>query len=161
MDAINQGKLAVNDIIELVRLYPDEFLTALRSPIEALKGIIKNAESAQIENLKGSTDIQKEIIKSISDSLRSVEDTLRLLATQSQSDQLRMEIANRTIKIAEYKMENNKILERINAENNSSREKMQQENNRSWEKLAGIGFVVFAIVVTGLIIISGNKRDRR
>ncbi|HAJ60017.1 MAG TPA: hypothetical protein DCP31_12775, partial [Cyanobacteria bacterium UBA8543] len=61
----------------------------------------------------------------------------------------------------EYKMENNKILERINAENNSSREKMQQENNRSWEKLAGIGFVVFAIVVTGLIIISGNKRDRR
>ncbi|QLE57115.1 hypothetical protein [Nostoc sp. TCL26-01] len=149
MDAVNSKKITAEDLKKLIEMFPSEFLASLGLATQGIKTSLDQASSAQMENLKGTTVTQIQVINSVTDSLRTIEETIRLLATQTQSDSFKSEVAKVLMELAKYKLEIAKILQSINDANNNNRLETQRENNNFFAGMAGgiltfLGFVIWA-----------------
>jgi hypothetical protein len=151
IDALNIQKITTADIQKLVEMFPSEFLASLAFTAQGIKASIDQASSAQLENLKGTTVTQMQVINAVADSLRTIEETIRLLATQAQSDSFRSEVTRVVMDLAKYKLEIAKILQGVNEANNQNRLQMQKENNNFWA-----GVVSGLVTVVGVVVWVGT-----
>lgn len=154
MDAVNDKKITAEDIQKLAEMFPYEFLGALGFAAQGMKTILDHAKSVQLENLKGTTVTQMQVINSVTDSLRTIEETIRLLATQAQSDSFRSDVVKALMNLAKYKLEIAKILQNINDANNKNRLEMQRENHQLF---AGMGGIFLAVVGVIYSILNGGR----
>ena len=154
IDAVNTQKITAEDIQNLVKMFPSEFLASLAFAAEGIKTSINHASSAQMENLKGTTVTQMQVISTITDSLRTIEETIRLLATQAQSDSFRSEATRVLMELARYKLEIAKILQGVNDANNQNRLDTQKENNDFYKYVVGGALTLVSVAA---FFITGGK----
>jgi len=157
MNAIQRKELEEDAILEIVRLYRSDFLTSIKEVIQQGQRIIENASLSQTQTLKSLEASQQEITKSISESLKSAQETLMSLATQDQSDPEKMKILNNLVheqnqRLERINKENNETYKQINDKNNETNERMQQASNEHsealWQTLIGGLVSVAGIFVT-------------
>lgn len=126
-ELIGKNKLTEKHIEALIKNYPH----FIQAEIEALKSIQNIAQSAE--------NSQKEVLKTMSKSIEGIISILEKLADKSESDTIRMKIAELTVEVSKINLEFAKISKGIN-----------EDNNKFWFKIASIAGMI--IVIAGKII---------
>lgn len=88
LDGVNTEKIIAEDVQRLVEMYPNEVLTSVILAAQVTRAGIDRSTSVQLENLRGVSATQMQVINSVTDSLKTIEETLKLLATKTQDDSL-------------------------------------------------------------------------
>lgn len=107
-DGLISQKLSNDELKLLVDAMPN-FVQLQGKYVEGLVSLINSAKETQKEALIG-----------ISDNIKNVTDLLKIIATKSETDDLREKIVEVTIKLSDYSLEISRILQETNRDNNDT-----------------------------------------
>ncbi len=129
-----EGKISKEEMKLLVEAIPN-FIQLQETYIDGLKTIINSAKETQKDALRG-----------ITITIENLTALLQTIVEKSETEELRLKIADISLKLAEHGMEIAKILQATN-----------QENNNLWKSIAGIAAT--ALIVVGGIFVATKKES--
>lgn len=134
LNLIGEHKLNEEQINALIALAPS-FISMATEALKTISSIVPQV---------GET--QREVLKNIGNSINSINTVLSTLANKVESDEVRLKIAEYTIRAGELYLEFTKLQAKIN-----------ENNNETWWKITGTVSAIVA-ATAALVVISMNPR---
>lgn len=124
--------------------------------IELAKSVAESAKESQTELIKTLNSSQKTALENITLNLSPLIETLNILASNTESDEIRNKIIDTIICIGNLMIEQSRIIQAMNEDNNETSRRANKNNNKLWKWIVGATLLILFYITLGFL---GKKSE--